>query len=265
MRTYKESQIISEENAIMSISILSVLGDRKDQQDSFAQLCKLNEGLVVVCDGMGGHEGGQIASELASELFINKYSEKFPISSPCDLLVNTVKECDNSIKKLTNSDGTMMNAGSTCVALFIREKKLYWCSVGDSRAYLLRGEEFVQLTKDQNYSVVIKERFNAGLIDEKTYEEESKHGEALISYLGIGNLSLIDYNAVPFSLKSGDKLVIMSDGLYKLVAEEEIHRITDNFTNNSEALLALEMKAKSSAKKKSVIRDNMTVAIINIF
>ena len=264
MQNYKNNQLVNDGNAIMDISVLSVIGDREDQQDSFGYSLKNNEGIVVVCDGMGGHEGGKIASCISTEKFISDYDASYPSENITLQLIESAKKSDGRIFALKNKDGEPLNAGSTCVATVIREDKLFWCSVGDSRAYLLRGEEFVQLTKDQNYGTVLNEKLRAGIIGKEEYKQEEKRAEALISYIGIGNLSLIDYNSFPLSLKTGDKIIIMSDGLYKIVQENEIQRVIENFHNCSEALQALEMKARKAARSNGISRDNITVAIISI-
>ena len=264
MQNHKDNQLINDENAVINVSIMSVIGDRDEQQDCFGYLLKVNEGIVVVCDGMGGHEGGQIASSISTESFISDYENCTNDYDPEQQLILSAKTCDKKISELKHTNGEKMNAGSTCVGVIIRGKMLYWCSVGDSRAYLLRGDEFVQLTQDHNYGTVLNEKKRAGIITEEQFEKEWERREALISYLGIGNLSLIDYNNTPFQLEKDDKIVIMSDGLYKLVDDIDIHHIVDNFTNSSEALRALDMKANRCAKNKRVNRDNMTVAIITI-
>ena len=73
MQNHKDNQLINDENAVINVSIMSVIGDRDEQQDCFGYLLKVNEGIVVVCDGMGGHEGGQIASSISTESFISDY------------------------------------------------------------------------------------------------------------------------------------------------------------------------------------------------
>lgn len=264
MQSNKENQLVDDRNAVLALSILSVIGDRQDQQDSFGYSLKDNEGIVVVCDGMGGYEGGREASSTATSCFISEYNAGYPSGEPDEFLRNCAIESDKKITELTNQDGKLLKAGSTAVALIIKEKSLYWCSVGDSRAYLLRNEEFVQLTQDQNYKTVLNEKLHAGMITEEKFQTESERGEALVSYLGIGNLSLIDYNSSPLPLESGDKLIVMSDGLYKLLSEEEIQRILENFRNDSEALWALDVKAKKVAKRNRISRDNTTIALVRI-
>ena len=264
MQEYKSSQLIEDGNAFIDIAILSVIGDRENQQDSFGYSLKDGEVLAIVCDGMGGHEGGQIASGLAVKQFLMDYETHYPSDDPLRQMVESLRTSDSIISNLKSEDGSRMNAGSTCVSIVIKGKELHWCSVGDSRAYLLRGEEFVQFTQDQNYGTVLSEQLHAGLISEEQYEKESVHGDALISYLGIGEVSLIDYNKSPLMLESGDRIAIMTDGLYKYVDVPEIQQIIDIFRVNSEALQELDIRARKNARNNGLSRDNMTVAIISI-
>ena len=227
-------------------------------------LLRQEEGLIVVCDGMGGHEGGKMASELAAQTFLTQYLQDVPNINPAEMLLDAARLADKKITQLTNESGAPLKAGSTLVSIIVNRKKLIWCSVGDSRAYLLRNGELVQLTQDHNYHTVLLEKKTAGLISDEEFIKEDARGEALISFLGIGNLALIDYSQSPLELMSEDKIIIMSDGLYKVVTDAEIGRILDNFSNIGEAVWALEMKAKKNAKNSSEDRDNMTVALIKI-
>lgn len=264
MQNYKNDQLVKDENQMMDVAILTTIGNREEQQDMFGYHLMNNECIVVICDGMGGHKGGKLASSISVEQFLRDYRNHYPAQDPISLLMSSAKSSDAAISELRNDSGEKLNAGSTCVSVIIREKQLYWCSVGDSRAYLLRGEEFVQLTQDQNYKTVLGERLRTGEITDAEYRLEMGRGEALISYLGIGELSLIDYNSTPLSLESGDKIILMTDGLYKTVPETEIQQILENFRNSAEALQALDKLASKTAKAKRFSRDNLTAAIITI-
>lgn len=259
-----EQQTIKDENAVLQLSAISVIGDRAEQQDSFGFALRQNEGLIVVCDGMGGHKGGRIASEITAQNFLTRYEESHLLTGQTDMMIAAAKASDKMISRLADEQGEPLNAGSTLVSVIVNQKSLMWCSVGDSRAYLLRGSEMVQLTQDHNYQTVLIEKKKAGLIDKEEFDRESIRGEALISFLGIGNLALIDYSKNPLKLKNDDKILIMSDGLYKLVSDSEIASILDNFKNIEEAVHALELKAQRNAKTKKESRDNMTVVLIKI-
>lgn len=264
MLYHGDQQLVKDENSAFRMVALSVLGDRVDQQDSLGCFLKQDEGLIVICDGMGGHEGGKAASELAVQTFLTQYADSYLSARQTNMLIDTAKKTDAMIFQLKNEQGDLLKAGSTLVSIIINRKKLTWCSVGDSRAYLIRDGEMVQLTQDHNYHTVLVEKVNAGLLDEDDFVLEDARGEALISFLGIGNLALIDYSETPLELKKDDKIIIMSDGLYKLVSDDEISRILDNFNNIGEAVQALDMKAKKNAKSGNKSRDNMTVALIKI-
>ena len=263
MQGNKENQQVSDNNSKLELAILTVLGDREDQQDSFGYELKQDEGLIVICDGMGGHKGGKLASSLAVDEFLRSYNQECPCSDPVSFLDDVTRKTNNRIAALKSKDGTILNAGSTLVAVLVKDQQLFWSSVGDSRAYLFRGGEYVQFTFDHNYRTVLKERWQAGLIDEHEFVSESAQSEALISFLGIENLNLIDYNDEPLELMKNDKIVVMTDGLYKLVPDEEIFRVINNFNNIEEALQALEMKVRKKARS-GISRDNMTVALLKI-
>ena len=264
MDNCQDFQIVNDGNSVFDLSVLSAIGVRSEQQDSFGYNLRCDEGIVVVCDGMGGREAGSVASSVAVKNVLDAYEGNFSDASITELLIDCANETDQKICNLCDENGVKLNSGTTMVAVAIKDYSLCWCSVGDSRAYLARKGEFVQFTQDQNYKTVLDEKLRANLITEDAYAVEMKRGEALISFLGIGNLSLIDYNNLPLQLEKDDKIIIMTDGLYKVLEDEEIARVADNFSNIEDALNALEIKTKKQAKKKNISRDNMTVALIKI-
>ena len=257
-------RLIKDENDFFYLAASSYVGDREDQQDSFGYSLKQDQGLVVVADGMGGLESGKIASEIVVDNFINHYNDNFFSEEKIELLIEAAKRADEKVFGIKSKLGKHIKSGSTVVSIIINRKSLVWCSVGDSRAYLFRGGELVQITQDHNYHTVLLEKMNAGILSTTEYENEKSQGEALISFLGIGNLSLIDFSERPIRLIKDDKIILMSDGLYKIVKDSEIARILDNFNNVEEAIQALEMKARKNKKNSGEFRDNTTVALIKI-
>lgn len=263
-KSHKDNTSISDENTVFSMAILSVIGDREEQQDCFGYSLQAEEGIVAICDGMGGHAGGQKASNTAISHLIGNYDNNYPVLAPDVFLRAETDTIDSEIKAFLTDDGVNLNAGTTLVCVFIRDKQLYWMSVGDSRLYLYRSGQLVQVTQDHVYQIVLDGLLEKGEITQLEYVREEVKGEALISYLGIGNLQLVDNNTTPFTLKSGDKLLLMSDGLYKSVPDSEIKTILENFTNSSDALQALNLKAEKNAKKTFLNRDNTTVSLLQI-
>lgn len=251
-------------NNIFDLVVISIVGDRDNQQDSFSYILNENEGAVIICDGMGGFNSGEEASRTAVERFISEYRFNVDDSQTVQQLKRITLSANDDVGSLKADDGKPLSAGSTLIAAVIKMNKLYWNSVGDSRIYLLRNNEFVQLTLDQNYQTVLIEKKKAGLISDEEYEKESRNGDALISYLGMNTEPLIDYNETPIILESKDLLIMMSDGLYKILSDDEIMTVMKKYSDINEAICSLELNAQQRAQEKNIIRDNMTVALIRI-
>lgn len=264
MQSYKDNYSLFDENSNFEVSITSVIGDRDEQQDSASMKIRSEEGLVIICDGMGGHNGGRLASTLATELVLKDYDDNYPSDRMTDIILSGIKNADSKIALLSDENGALLKAGSTIVSVYIKHKSLYWFSVGDSRIYIFRDGEFVQVTSDHTYKSLLNKQLESNVISKEKYIEKMRQGDALISFLGVNGLPKIDINESPFDLKPNDRIIMMSDGLYKLLDDETICRIIDNFNNIKEAQQALELKAQNAAKNKGIKRDNMTVAIVHI-
>ena len=252
------------ENQLLELAVLSVIGDRSEQQDYYGFDVGAKEAFATVCDGMGGHRGGSLASHSAVDFLLDSYRKNREVPDPIAFLREVSDGADRVVTALADESGRPMEAGSTMVTVYIREYDLYWASVGDSRLYLIRGDEIVQVTLDHNYHEYLKERLFNKEISQEEFDRENVRGEALINYLGMNGLLLTDHNDAPLVLMPGDKLLIMSDGLYRLVNDNEIYEILNNFGNIKEALESLELKAQRMARKMGISRDNMTVMLIKI-
>lgn len=255
-----------DENDYLNAVFISVIGERDEQQDCYGYEMKPDEALFVVCDGMGGIAGGRAASETAVKCILERYRQADEIIQVQDFLLETAREASEAIRALRTPEGAPVNAGTTLVAILVRGRQMYWSSVGDSRAYLFRGGQLVQFTLDHTYRTVLNGQLKAGMInlEEFTDASASRKAEALVSYLGMNPFGLFDSGDEPIDLFSGDKVFIMTDGLYKLVSDEEIRGISENFSNDEEIVNVLNLKAIRAAKKLSVARDNMTIALLHI-
>lgn len=244
--------------------MFSSVGGRSDQQDSSGYELEANGGITVICDGMGGHNGGKMASSLAVSEMLRLYLHRdlrLPVS---EVLMNAADQIDLSVSELSLSDGTRMQAGTTMICSAIEGNMLHILSVGDSRIYLARGGSLFKMTTDHNYMTKLNMELAAGKISRFEYDAELSKGEALVSFLGVGGLSMIDCNSEPFELVKDDKLLMTTDGMYKILPDAEIQALLENFSNISDAIQALELKVRRLANQKHIPRDNMTVAIIKI-
>lgn len=266
MQNCKEKREESIETPLFSLTVMSTIGDRTDQQDDFGYDFNDSSAIVLVCDGMGGHNGGNQASATVTKRFLSDFKISQPDSSDAvmSFLHDATILSNSDVFELTDSNGDKLNAGSTLVSVAILKKQLFWSSVGDSRLYLFRDGELVQITQDHNYTTLLTEKLNMGLITQEEFEQEKFNGEALISYIGMATLPLIDYNDMPLELLPEDKLILMSDGLYKVLSDNEILSVISNFSNINEAVQALDLKAKRNSKNLKISRDNTTISILKI-
>lgn len=210
----------------VTLGVSSIMGTRKNQQDSVYTLDAHDMTLAVVCDGMGGMEGGELASQLAIQILSRDFVDNTGGDIP-SFYQQTAERMDIAVHGLMRETGEPMQAGTTVVSTIVWDRQLYWLSVGDSRIYILRAGEFIQVNRDHNYRMRLDEQLEQGLITDEEYLEKMSQGEALISYIGMGNVSLMDINPMPFLLEDGDVILLCSDGLYKRLSDEEIQEIIE--------------------------------------
>lgn len=262
MQFIKNNYSFYEENSCFEVSLKSIIGTREEQQDSATVSLNFDNGIITVCDGMGGHNGGKLASSIAAENMVEKFNKRPQNADIPSTFLNILDILDSEVMNLKNSDGILMKAGTTLVSAFLEKRHIYWASVGDSRIYIIRGDEMVQVTKDHNYKFRLDDLLAQNKISSQEYKEKIVDGEALISFIGVGGLELVDINAEPFTLYPDDKILLTTDGLYKALNEQSILKIISNFSNIKEAAEALVKKAQRTTKGSSL--DNTTIALIRI-
>ena len=248
----------------LNTGVCRIQGDRNSQQDSYLVKNLEDRPLLIaaVCDGMGGLSGGEKASAAAAGVLSDAFEKNPPYSSGAfnewtqDVLIGA----DEEISSLVDENGKPLRAGSTCVMILSDDSSFLWGSVGDSRIMILRSGNLYTLTRMHNLFLYLNELLRTGQIDLEEYQKQAPQGEALISYLGIGNLSMIDLSANLIEWQEGDILILCSDGLYKALEDEQICAIIEESGGNIEiAARRLCMEAHRLSKKK---QDNTTVILL---
>ena len=242
------------------IAVMSAIGKRESQQDAAYVAATDDDVFAVVCDGMGGVSGGQIASSTAVEAFVEYYqlSGQQGLSNS-EWLQKAAETGDDIVYCIKNSDGKRIGAGTTLLSVVVHENELNWVSVGDSRIYIIRGHEIVQVTNDHNYFMRLDQQKAAGLITQEKYREESRQGEALISFIGMGGLSMMDVNEEALKMQPGDVILLCTDGLYRALTAEEISIIVNESSNMQEAAAYLR---KLIVHRDCAYQDNYTYVLI---
>ena len=206
-------------------------GNRQCQQDALyvskskrLAANKKTRVLAMVCDGMGGMADGGRASHTAIQMMVQGFQkvEKMPDLDIPRFFQQGIYAIDRTIAEFPKEDGK--GSGTTMVACIAEDNRLYWASVGDSRIYIIRGTQIQQVTRDHNYKLRLDEMVAAGQISEEE-AAAARHKEALISFLGMGNVSLMDINTVPFEMQFGDVIMLCSDGITKTLPDAQIRQI----------------------------------------
>lgn len=213
------------ERAELRIAGRSGLGDRPQQQDSFAvsdwrdeSLCRSRGILLTMADGMGGLDhGDEVSALLVSELqraFLNRPVDAAPDAWLLELLGQANRRVNRYLRD--KSDG-----GSTLVLALVQGDLLYHLSVGDSRLYLSRGKGLVLLNREQSYGVKLDLMLVKGILPASELANHPQR-RALTSYVGMGDLEGVDRNTIPLRLQDEDQLLLLSDGIFGTLTEEEI-------------------------------------------
>jgi protein phosphatase len=172
--------------------------------------------LVTVADGVGGEEGGEIASRTAVDVTLRAYGESPPTWSPAKRLYRAVQQANIEIHDRALVVTELRRMATTLTAIVVDGGMAYAAHVGDSRLYLLRGGALVQKTKDHT---VAGARRRVGLISAaaaKAHPERS----TLTRSLGRELIAAVDRLAFPVA--DGDTLLVCSDGLYNVLDEAEL-------------------------------------------
>ena len=241
-------------------SYCNVVGDtdvgckRNANEDWYAHFeCK--NGLVsVVCDGMGGHVGGAVASHLAVET-IQLFLESNYFDDPCKAIIEACNAANSAILQRTSQQPELTGMGSTCVMLIVRNGKVYMGSVGDSRIYLVRSKKIKQLTKDQSYVQMLVDE---GAITKEQAEHHPRKNE-ITNALGLPSMQPATVLSDPINPEAGDCFLLCSDGLSGMVSDHEIMKVASNQTGMTQRERVSELIQRA---RKNGGLDNITCLIV---
>lgn len=229
---------------------------RKNNEDYFGEK-KLPGGHVfVVCDGMGGHSGGEIASKKAVECILD-YFTRSRGENAVQMIHEAIKFANSQVHGFASTYPEYSGMGTTCVVVYLDQSmKLYYGHVGDSRLYLRSKNKLNTLTKDHSY---VQFLVDTGEIEESQMESHPSKNQILRA-LGIDEVVKPEVCPEPIIPNPGDLFLICSDGLNGMIGKEEIHHL----------LGSTQYKKPLSSKASGLIqaaldaggKDNVTVGLI---
>ncbi len=211
-----------------------------------------SKGLVfLVCDGMGGHAAGQIASELATKTFIDVYLHH-PSDDPAVAMQSAVTAANRFVVDVGRSVPARRGMGTTLSGLILIQDKAYTCQVGDSRIYRLRNGEMLMLTHDHTW---VDEAMRSGLI---TATEAETHPYKHVLTRAIGTEGDVIGDIESADLQPGDLFLLCSDGLLNHVDDDTI---ADQLRTYAPAEACWRLVARALSGGGS---DNCTVMVVRV-
>jgi serine/threonine protein phosphatase PrpC len=211
----------------------------------------VREPLFVVADGMGGHIAGDVASSTAVEVITEQTRAADGVGP--DSLDGLVRNANAAIYQKSQNDPGLHGMGTTCTLLLVQEGMGYVAHVGDSRAYLFRGGDLSQLTKDHT---LVGRMVREGRLTE---EEAERHPQRSIITRALGIDETVDVDVSTIELDSGDRVLLCSDGLTGMIDTRAIAEVLDAEPDPQQAADILVDLANDAGGE-----DNITVVIVDV-
>jgi protein phosphatase len=236
---------------------------RKLNEDNFLVAPEPN--LYAVCDGMGGHNAGEVASKMAIETlqaFIEKSHREKEITWPYGLDVNlsfdgnrlktAIKLANKKVFRAADNREDYTGMGTTVVGGLVSENVLTVGSAGDSRCYLLRGAARHQLTRDDSW---VSAALGEGILNS---DEIERHPLRNVITKAVGAKDSIELDVVEKKLETGDVVLICSDGLHAMLSDADILAALTPFPEGLEEAAGRLIDAANEAGGK----DNVSVVLL---
>src|SRR5215467_9340655 len=207
--------------------------------------------LFAVADGMGGAQAGEVASQLAASALEAGDSDGLEGTKKIDALI---QEANRRIFDRASTDPSASGMGTTMTVALVEGMNVAIGHVGDSRAYLVRGEQMEQLTEDHS---LVNELMKSGKLSE---EEADTHPQRSVITRAVGTDPDVDVDTFAIEGQIGDVFLICSDGLTDMVDDEQIHEVLERFHDD----LDRATKSLVSAANRGGGEDNITVVAFTI-
>jgi serine/threonine protein phosphatase PrpC len=220
---------------------------RQNNEDSFGYDKSLR--VYVVCDGMGGVAGGEIASQTAVRKMIEAFGEAMSAedTQPVEeLLYHAILRANEEVRALSLSQLELQGMGTTLVAACLDGERVVIGNVGDSRAYFMRDGECVQVTQDHSF---LSEQLQSGAI---TPEMAAASPLQSVITRAIGIEDSVHPDLFAAELEPGDRILLTTDGLTRYVDATEIAHLTETQPGLNQACQALVDAAKARGAADNV-------------
>lgn len=196
------------------------IGNRKHNQDRAAYAYSSDALLVVLADGMGGHLHGEVAADFVIDTFVRSFDRdaRPHIAEPERFISAAMRRAHELIMEFARDNALSSYPGSTCVAALIQDGNINWGHAGDSRLYLLRNGAVLSRTSDHS---MVQQWIKWGMITDEEARVHPQRNRITNCLGGSENMFYVE-TGKPVAMKSGDVLLLCSDGLWGPFTDQEL-------------------------------------------
>lgn len=226
---------------------------RQVNEDSMTTFDSPNGRVLVVCDGMGGQNAGDVASQLAVAVIQDILTDN-TFETPAEAITQSVMAANQAILRRAAQNGELSGMGSTCVMLIIKDGLVYYGSVGDSRIYYADGNSLVQLTRDQSYVQTLVDEGKLTPFEAEHHKDKNQ----ITNALGVEGMTPPVVCQTPITPTPGSIFLLCSDGLSGMVSSASM------LATLKQTELSLKERADELVSKANQAggTDNITVQLV---
>lgn len=180
--------------------------------------------LLLVADGMGGHNAGEVASHMAVEVIREEYFRNAGNANKEKALAKAFEMANKRIFEAASADEAYRGMGTTCTAVIIAGKTIYFGHAGDSRAYLLKNNQLLRITEDHTYVQQMVKNGDITAAEAETHPQRN----ILTNAMGTKPQLRVDTGRCEMLFETGDRLLLCSDGLYDYLTDAELAAALQN-------------------------------------
>lgn len=232
------------------------IGDRELQEDEYG-ITETEDGIMaVLADGMGKQFGGKIAARTAVQVFLDMFEDKNAFYNPQYSFRRAFQGANREIlNQLEENQGC-----ASVAAVMVKERKLYYSTVGNVKVAVYRNRELVPVTSGHTISMLAKQKYKEGKLTRQEAVSLLDH-HRLYNYVGQDGFRDVEFFDTPISLYGGEYVLLMTDGLYETVRWKDIEDCLEVEGNSQKKAFAIiELVNKSQKEEK----DNAAVVVLQV-
>lgn len=226
---------------------------RRVNEDSMVTFDSPNGRVVAVCDGMGGQNAGDVASQLAVAVIQDILSDN-TFATPEEAITSSVIAANQAILRKASMNEDMQGMGATCVMLIVKDGKVYYGSIGDSRIYYIANGMIRQITKDQSYVQTLVDAGQITLAEAEHHQDKNQ----ITNALGVEGMTPPVIGQMPIIPEPNSTFLLCSDGLSGMINNNTILNTVSrhDLSLNERAQMLVEQANEAGGL------DNITVQLV---